>query len=70
LRSLADIDHALIVDPSSADALLERGNLKRLAGDTAGARADWLALLRNVREDSPQAAAARANIEKLDLKVR
>jgi tetratricopeptide (TPR) repeat protein len=69
-RARADIDRALALDPGSIDALLERGNLKRLAGDGAGARADWLALLRGAREDSPQAAAARANIEKLDLRPR
>ena len=66
----ADIDQALVLDPRSADALLERGNLKRLAGDGAAARTDWLALLRLVDQDAPQARAARANIEKLDLKTR
>jgi Flp pilus assembly protein TadD len=69
-RARADIDKALALDPRSADALLERGNLKRLAGDGAGARADWLALLRLVEQDAPQAQAARANIEKLDVKTR
>lgn len=69
-RARADIDKALALDPRSADALLERGNLKRLAGDGAGARADWLALLRLVGQDAPQAQAARANIEKLDVKTR
>ena len=69
-RARADIDQALALDPRSADALLERGNLKRLAGDGAGARADWLALLRLVDQDAPQARAARANIEKLDVKTR
>ena len=69
-QARADIDKALSLDPRSADALLERGNLKRLAGDGAGARADWLALLRVVDQDAPQAHAARANIEKLDLKTR
>lgn len=69
-RARTDIDQALALDPRSADALLERGNLKRLAGDGAGARADWLALLRVVDQDAPQARAARANIERLDVKTR
>jgi tetratricopeptide (TPR) repeat protein len=66
----ADIDRALVLDPSSPDALLERGNLKRLTGDNNGARSDWITLLRQIPEQAPQAVAARANIEKLDLKVR
>ena len=41
----ADIDAALAIDPRNADALVERGSFKLIAGDKAGARADWLQVL-------------------------
>jgi hypothetical protein len=37
----ADIEKALAHAPSSAPALLERGNIRRLKGDVVGARQDW-----------------------------
>ncbi len=48
-------------------ALLERGNIRRLRGDADGARQDWLrvALL---APGSAAEAAAKANIERLDIK--
>jgi tetratricopeptide (TPR) repeat protein len=67
-KALADANAALRLAPDSPDALLERGNVLRLKGDTAGARRDWLRvslLAPNTEAD----AAAKANIEKLDLKV-
>ena len=42
--------------------------LRRLAGDGAGARDDWLRAIA-LSEGSPTAEAARANLEKLDVKV-
>ena len=63
----ADIDAALARDPAHPEALLERGILKRLADDKAGARADWLKLL-EVAPGTGAADAARANLEKMDVK--
>jgi tetratricopeptide (TPR) repeat protein len=63
-----DIAQALELAPDNPDALLERGTLRRLAGDAAGARADWLKVV-SLAKATPVADAARANIEKLDLKT-
>lgn len=63
-----DLARALSLDPRSADALLERGILRRLRKDAAGARADWMAVLR-LAPDGPAGDAARANLEKLDVRV-
>lgn len=66
--ALADVETALKIDPHNAEGLLERGNLRRLAGDDAGARDDWLAVTRYAPE-TPAAAAAQANLARLDVKV-
>ncbi|WP_374443076.1 tetratricopeptide repeat protein [Stella sp.] len=63
-----DLARALSLDPRSADALLERGIVRRLRNDPAGARADWIAVLR-LAPDGPAGDAARANLEKLDVRV-
>ena len=63
----ADTDAALARDPAHPEALLERGILKRLAGDKDGARADWIKLL-EVAPETGAADAARANLEKMDVK--
>ena len=63
----ADTDAALARDPAHPEALLERGILKRLADDKDGARADWLKLL-EVAPGTGAADAARANLEKMDVK--
>src|SRR3546814_20952855 len=39
--ALADVEAALTMDPATPEGLLERGNLRRLAGDPSGAREDW-----------------------------
>ncbi len=41
VEARADLEKALDLQPGMPDALLERGNMKREAGDIAGARADW-----------------------------
>jgi tetratricopeptide (TPR) repeat protein len=66
-QALADIDAALKEAPDSVPALLERGNIRSLRGDVGGARQDWVrvALL---APGSAAEAAARANIERLDVK--
>ncbi|MCH8037076.1 MAG: tetratricopeptide repeat protein [Proteobacteria bacterium] len=63
-----DIDRALARDPGNPDGLLERGILRRLAGDEAGARADWLRAIA-LAEGTPTADGARANLERLDVKI-
>ena len=63
-----DIVLALTRAPDNPDALLERGMLRRLAGDDAGARDDWMRAIA-LSEGTPTAEAARANLEKLDVKV-
>ena len=65
----ADVERALALDVNHAPALLERGNLRRLAGDDAGARNDWLMVL-SVAPEGVAADAARANLERMDVKVR
>jgi tetratricopeptide (TPR) repeat protein len=62
--ALADIQKALADAPNSVPALLERGNIRLLGGDLAGARHDWL----RVTQLAPRSAAgraARANLARL-----
>ena len=49
----------------STTLLLERGILRRLAGDTAGARADWTRIV-ETDPGSPAAKAARNNLANLE----
>lgn len=64
----AAVTRALTLSPEQPEALLERGNLRLLRGDDAGAREDWLRFL--VRAgDSPEAEAVRRNLERLDVKI-
>jgi tetratricopeptide (TPR) repeat protein len=65
--ALADIQQALKLAPDQPEALLERGNILRLKGDAAGARRDWLRV-GMVAPGSEADAAAKTNLEKLDLK--
>ena len=65
--ALADIDRALQLAPNSVPGLLERGNIRGLKGDAAGARADWLRVSL-LAPGTPADDAAKANIERLDLK--
>lgn len=64
-----DVSAALKLDPRFADALLERGILRRLKGDDAAAREDWLGAMA-AAPDSEAADTARINLEKLDVKVK
>lgn len=63
-----DIRRAMALEPRNPEGLLERGILRRLDGDDAGARQDWLKVV-TLAPDSQAAEAARANLEKLDVKV-
>jgi len=60
----ADLDKALAQAPQSIAALLERGNVRRLEGDPAGARGDWKKI-GDIAPGSPEDMAARANLEHL-----
>ena len=61
-----DADDAVKAAPKSADAWLERANVRQLQKDDKGAHADWLKVL-ELAPDSPAADAARDNIEKMDV---
>ena len=62
-----DVERALALAPDDPVILLERGNIRRLGGDDAGARQDWLRILTET-PGSPAAEAAQANLERLDGK--
>jgi tetratricopeptide (TPR) repeat protein len=62
--ALADIDKALAEAPNSPPALLERGDIRSLEGDLAGARSDWMRVVR-LAPKSAAGRAARANLTKL-----
>ncbi len=65
--ALADIDAALKAAPDSVPALLERGNIRSLRGDIDGARQDWVRVALLAPGGAAE-AAAKANLERLDLK--
>lgn len=64
----ADAHHALALEPDHLEARLERGILRRLAGDLVGARLDWSRILELAPNDAI-ADNARRNIELLDVKA-
>lgn len=59
-----DIDAALKLNPGDADALVERGLLRRQGGDLGGARRDFAAALK-AAPDGEAAAAAKDNLDAL-----
>jgi len=67
-KAKADVEAALLLAPDEPSALLERGILFRLAGNNDAARADWLRVL-EIDPDGEAGRLARANIEKMDVKV-
>jgi tetratricopeptide (TPR) repeat protein len=62
--ALEDIQHGLSLAPNSTVGLLERGILRRLAGDIAGARQDWKRVT-ELAPTSPEAKAAEINLANL-----
>ncbi|MBO6504642.1 MAG: tetratricopeptide repeat protein [Kordiimonadaceae bacterium] len=52
--------------PSDPSAFLELGNLKDATGDRTAARSAWLKVL-SISEVGPDADAARANLERIDV---
>ncbi|WP_417803643.1 tetratricopeptide repeat protein [Thalassospira lucentensis] len=66
--AMTDIDNVLSKDPDNTQALFERGNLHRIAGDNDKARRDWMTVIEN-SNGTPVADAAKANIEKMDVRT-
>jgi tetratricopeptide (TPR) repeat protein len=68
-RARSDVDAALAASPNDVAGLLERGIIRLLDGDTAGAGADW----RKIVKDAPgssEAEAAKANLARLGSDTR
>jgi regulator of sirC expression with transglutaminase-like and TPR domain len=66
--ALDDAERAVQIGPELPEGWLERGILRRIKGNIAGARADWLRVL--VLEPEGLAGdTARANIERLELSL-
>ena len=65
----ADIAGALVLDANQPDALLERGMLRRLEDNKAGAREDWMKAIA-AAPDSAAADTARRNLEIMDVKIK
>lgn len=64
-----DLARALVLDPAFPDALLERGIIRRLEDNQAGAREDWMKTIAAAPE-SAAADTARRNLEMMDVKVK
>lgn len=61
----ADANRALALSPNSVPGLLERGNIKRLRDDSAGAKADWQRVIA-LAPHSQAAQYARDNLAHID----
>jgi Flp pilus assembly protein TadD len=59
-----DVDVALKLRPNSAEALVQRGEIARVAGDVAGARRDFQAALK-IAGGGETADAARSGLAQL-----
>jgi len=55
------VRQALKIDPDNPEGLLERGILKQMRGDLAGARLDWQQVIQ-LAPDSPAADLAEQNL--------
>jgi len=66
--AMEDAARAIELDPRLPDAWLERGILNWLKGDVAAARRDFLQVL-VLDAEGPAGDAARANIERMELKL-
>lgn len=64
-----DLSRALILDPAFPDALLERGIIRRLEENDAGARDDWMKAI-TAAPESAAADTARRNLEMMDVKIK
>lgn len=63
-----DIARALVIDHDNPDALMELGAVEAGVGAIDAARETWLRVL-SVAPNSPAAAAARAALQQMDVKV-
>jgi tetratricopeptide (TPR) repeat protein len=59
-----DIEQNLTLAPDNPVGLLERGNIRRIQGDVAGARRDWLSVTK-IAPGSTTAEAAAQNLARL-----
>ena len=66
IRANQALDAYRAVYPDDPSALLELGNLRDAEGDAPAARQAWLKLLQ-LSPEGPDADAARANLERLDV---
>jgi tetratricopeptide (TPR) repeat protein len=66
--AMTDIENVLGQDPQNVQALFERGKLYRIAGEDDLARRDWLNVI-ELSNGTPVADAAKANIEKMDVRT-
>jgi tetratricopeptide (TPR) repeat protein len=66
--ALEDAERAVHLSPDLPEGWLERGIIRRLKGNANGARADWLRVL-VIEPDGLAGDTARANIERLELKL-
>ncbi len=64
-EAMADLERAFALVPDGREALLERGNLRLMTDDLAGAEADWRRLV-ELYPASPAAVSATANLEKFE----
>lgn len=65
--ALADAEAAVKADPRNVHARLERANIYKLQGRINDARRDWV-LIPQLAPDSDAAKAARADMERADVK--
>ena len=65
--ALVDAEAAVKADPRNVNARLERANLYKLQGRLNDARRDWV-LIPQLAPDSDAAKAARADMERADVK--
>lgn len=65
-RAETSLEEYIQAFPDNPSAFLELGNLKDATGDRAAARAAWLKVL-SISEVGPDAEAARANLERIDV---
>ena len=66
--AMSDIENALSQEPQNPQALFERGKLHQIAGNKDLARQDWLNVI-ELSNGTPVADAAKANIEKMDVRT-
>lgn len=64
-EAAADLQRAFELTPDDREALLERGNLRLMMDDVAGAGADWRRLMA-LYPESPAAVVAGRNLERLE----